>query len=42
MRVALKTSEGESEEALVLVSIGSTWFFFHPTTDEELIAATRN
>ena len=42
VRVAIKTSEGESEEALVLISIGSTWFFFHPTSDEELVAASRN
>ena len=27
----------ESEEAFALVRIGSSWFFFHPATDEELL-----
>ena len=41
-RVAFKTAKGETEQAMALVSIGSSWFFFHPETDEELLAATRD
>ena len=36
-RVQVKTAQGEREEALTLVSIGSTWYFFQPATDEELL-----
>jgi hypothetical protein len=37
--VALKTDAGESEERITLIRIGSTWFFFNPATDEDLLVA---
>jgi len=36
-RVRVKTDDGENEERVTLVSIGGTWCFFHPATDEELL-----
>jgi len=36
-RVQLSTSAGSEETALTLIAIGSTWFFYHPETDRELI-----
>ena len=36
-RVKVKTKAGEHEDTMTLVSIGSAWYFFNPSTDEELI-----
>jgi len=36
-RVELSTSEGKQEKTITLVSIGSTWFFYHPESDRELL-----
>lgn len=36
-RVQLSTDAGSEERALTLVGIGSTWFFYQPATDRELL-----
>ncbi len=36
-RVRLSTDAGSEERAITLVGVGSTWFFFHPGTDQELL-----
>lgn len=36
-KVQLSTAAGTEERAITLVGIGSTWFFYQPTTDRELI-----
>ncbi|MFI5402854.1 MAG: hypothetical protein ACHQ1G_07960, partial [Planctomycetota bacterium] len=36
-KVQLSTGAGAEERAITLIAIGSTWFFYHPTTDRELI-----
>jgi len=36
-RVQLSTDEGSVERAITLVGVGSTWFFYDPSTDRELI-----
>ncbi|MCK6462172.1 MAG: hypothetical protein L6Q95_19990, partial [Planctomycetes bacterium] len=36
-RVHLSTSAGTEERAITLIGIGSTWFFYQPATDRELI-----
>ncbi len=36
-RVQLSTDAGSEERALTLVGIGSTWFFYQPATDQELL-----
>jgi len=38
-RIVLKTDAGETEETMTLIRIGSSWFFFHPATDQELLSA---
>jgi hypothetical protein len=36
-KVQLSTGAGTEERAITLIAIGSTWFFYHPATDRELI-----
>jgi hypothetical protein len=36
-RVQLSTGAGSEERRITLVGIGSTWFFYQPSTDRELI-----
>jgi len=36
-KVLVNTTEGERERTLTLVSIGSSWFLYHPDTDRELL-----
>jgi len=36
-KVQLSTAAGSEERAITLVGIGSTWFFYQPSTDRELI-----
>ncbi len=36
-RVQLSTDAGGEERAITLIGIGSTWFFYQPATDRELI-----
>jgi len=36
-RVQVSTDAGPEERAITLVGVGSTWFFFHPGTDQELL-----
>jgi len=36
-KVQLSTADGTEERQITLVGIGSTWFFYQPSTDRELI-----
>jgi hypothetical protein len=36
-KVQLSTDQGTLERAITLIGIGSTWFFYQPATDRELI-----